>query len=251
MPNVKQNTTHAGFIGRIEKVIRSIPHIYILFRYLVTFTNFFEEDFYYLKKIFKNKKINIIDVGASDGISANFFIKNLNCNKIYCYEPQKYFFEKLFNLKKKHKNLILSNYGLGLKNNYMQIFYPYVLILGKKFFLNTYTFPRKKDLEDQINLDFLIKPKIQKIMIIIRKFKNIKSKIDLIKIDTNGSEVQIVKTMMPVIKRDKPVLIIENNNINKINKLLKRFKYKKYCILNNKFVIHKNQNNSNIIFKIS
>lgn len=31
--------------------------------------------------------------------------------------------------------------------------------------------------------------------------------------------------------------------------ILKKNKYKKYCIIDKKFKIHKNQNNANIIFK--
>ena len=90
---IKQNTTQNSIIFiYIEKLIRFIPHLYFIIRTLVRFTNYFENDFFYLEKIFKNKKINIIDVGASDGISAQFFIKNLNPKKIYCYEPQKVFF---------------------------------------------------------------------------------------------------------------------------------------------------------------
>ena len=246
----KQNTTqNSNFFVSIEKTIRLIPHIYIIFRSLVRFTNYFENDFFYLKKIFNNKKINIIDVGASDGISALFFIRNLNPEKIYCYEPQKVFFEKLIKLKQRYKQLIIFNYGLAEKNTNMKIFYPFVSFFGKKFFLLTYSFPIKKELQEQIDLDFFVKPSIQKSTIIVKKFTMTKDKIDLIKIDTNGSEVQIVKNLKTLINRDKPVLIIENNNINKIYRILKKYKYKKYCIVNKKFTIHKNQNNANIIFK--
>ena len=246
----KQNTTqnHSFFVS-IEKIIRSIPIIYIIFRSIVRFTNYFESDFFYLKKIFKNQKINIIDIGASDGISALFFLRNLNPKKIYCYEPQKVFFQKLEKLKNKYDHITLFNYGLSKKNSKMKIFYPYINLFGKKIFLLAYSFPIRSDLEEQIDLDFLIKPKIQKNYIVVKKFKLIKDKIDLIKIDTNGSEVEIVETLMPIIKRDKPVLIIENNNIDKIYKFLKGHRYKKYCIVNKKFKIHKNQNNANIIFK--
>ena len=146
MTSIKQNTTHLGFLGKIEKIIRIIPHIYIVFRHLVRFTNYFEEDFNYLKQLFNDRKINIIDVGASDGISAQFFQRNLNCNKIYCYEPQKVFFKKLVNLKKKINNLVLFNFGLGKKNFQMKIFYPYVTFFGKKIFLLTYSFPVKSEL---------------------------------------------------------------------------------------------------------
>ena len=119
----------------------------------------------------------------------------------------------------------------------------------KKISLLTYSFPVKNELEKQIKLDFLIKPRIEKSQIKVKRFKLVKSKIDLIKIDTNGSEVGIVKTLLPVIKRDKPVLIIENNNISIIFKILKKLKYKKYYLKNNVLKAHNNQNNANIIFK--
>ena len=48
---------------------------------------------------------------------------------------------------------------------------------------------------------------------------------------------------------DKHLLIIENNNIRKIFKFLKKIKYKKYCVKNDKLVTHTVQNNANIIFK--
>ena len=246
---IKKNTANSGLLGFIEKLLRIIPHVYLIFRPLIKFTNFFEEDFFYLKNIFKNKKINIIDVGASDGISALFFLRNLNPNKIYCYEPQIIYFKKLIKLKKKYKNILPFNYGLAEKNSIMKIFYPYINLFGKKISLLTYSFPVKNELEKQIKLDFLIKPRIEKSQIKVKRFKLVKSKIDLIKIDTNGSEVGIVKTLLPVIKRDKPVLIIENNNISIIFKILKKLKYKKYYLKNNVLKAHNNQNNANIIFK--
>ena len=38
-------------------------------------------------------------------------------------------------------------------------------------------------------------------------------------------------------------------NSELIEKLLKKYKYKKYCVTNDKLKIHKNENNANIIFK--
>ena len=46
----KQNTTqNFGLLIFLEKMIRLIPVIYIFFRYLIKYTNYFEDDFYYLK----------------------------------------------------------------------------------------------------------------------------------------------------------------------------------------------------------
>ena len=246
---IKKNTANSGLLGFIEKLLRIIPHIYLIFRPLIKFTNFFEEDFFYLKKIFKNKKINIIDVGASDGISALFFIRNLKPNIIYCYEPQKIFYKKLKKIKKKYKFLKLFNHGLGSKKINERVFYPYITILGIKIVLYAYSFPVKKELKKQIELDFLIKPKIYEDKIKIKKIKLPKNKIDLIKIDTNGSELEVITSIMPLLKRDKPVLIIENNNINRIYKKIKFLKYNKFYVNNNTLKKHKSQNNVNIIFK--
>ena len=246
---IKQNTTQTGMLSFIERLIRMIPIIYYFFRSIVIFTGYFESDFFYLKQILKTKKINIIDVGASDGISALFFLRNLNPNKIYFFEPQKIFYKKLSILKKKFKNIKVLNYGLAKKKMNMNIYLPYINFFGKKLYLSTYTFPKRSELIDQINLDFIIKPNVEKTSIKVKKFKLIKDKIDLIKIDTNGSEVGIVETLLPIIKRDKPILIIENNNIETIYKYLLKYNYKKYCVINNKLIIHRNQNNPNIIFK--
>ena len=40
-------------------------------------------------KLSNLKKVNILDIGASDGIASNFFLKNLDVNKIICFEPDK------------------------------------------------------------------------------------------------------------------------------------------------------------------
>ncbi len=246
----KQNTTQNSRIYIfLEKTIRLIPIIYVIFRFFVKHTNYFEDDFFYLKKIFNDRKINIIDIGASDGISALFFLRNLNPKKIFCYEPQRIFYKKLVSLKKKHKNIFPFNHGLAEKNSIMKIFYPYTNFLGKKVYLLTYSFPIKKELEQQIKSDFFIKPFIEQSEIKVKKYRLAKDKIDLIKIDTNGSEVGIVKTLLPLVKRDKPTFIIENNNIGEIYKILKKYKYKKYYVKGDLLKIHENQNNANIIFK--
>ena len=98
-------------------------------------------------------------------------------------------------------------------------------------------------------MDFIIKPKIYQDKLSIKKFKIPKDKINLIKIDTNGSEIDIIDSLMPVLKRDKPVLIIENNNINKIFNKLKFLNYQKFIVEKNTLKKHTTQKNINIIFK--
>ena len=162
---MKKNT-QTGFLKIIENLILIHPLFYLICRKFARYFNIYESDMHNLKNFIK-KKINIIDIGASDGISAKYFIKNFKVNKIYCYEPNKIYSKNLENLKKKYS--------------------------GK---------------------------------IILRKFKLIKKKINLIKIDTNGYEYEIIKSLQKQIVRDRPFIIIENNHQKySIIKNLKKYDY--------------------------
>ena len=66
-----------------------------------------------------------------------------------------------------------------------------------------------------------------------------KTKVDLVKIDVNGHELSVVKGLDKIIKRDRPVLIIETgDDIKIIEKHLKKYGFEKYLFLNkyNKFL---------------
>ena len=65
--------------------------------------------------------------------------------------------------------------------------------------------------------------------------KKVKYKISLIKVDVNGHELSVIKGLENIIRKDRPVLIIETDNkINKIEFFLKKLKYKKYSFSKNK-----------------
>lgn len=248
---MQKSKTQEGILGILENYVRKFPLVYYFVRKIIIKFNIFEEDFKILKKIFGHNKINIIDIGASDGISANFFYKNLNVNKIYCFEPHKTFLKNLNKLKKKYSNLIINDYGISNKKEDLYVYVPYLNCFGYNLELLTYTFYNKKELLDQIKLDFISynKIKIKKIKLKLRKFKVVKRKIDLIKLDVNGYELEIVKSLLIQIKKDKPLLIIENNSkINEISAMLTRFGYKSFCNINNSLVKYSNQKVLDIFF---
>ena len=222
-------TATSGLIKFIEKVIRSHPLVYFFFRYLIRFTNIFEDDAHGVSYLRFDKKINIIDVGASDGIASKFFIKKLNVANILCFEPYMPYVKILKKLN--YKNMRVYNYGIGDKNSSFKVFYPRYKFLKTNFDLVTYTFYEKKELQKQINLDFKFKKNIQIIQkkIYLRKINKLNLKISLIKIDVNGHEFSVIKGLSKIIRKDKPVLIFETDkNINKINNYLKKFNYDKY-----------------------
>ena len=86
---MKTSKTNSGFLYFLEKIVRSHPLLYFVVRYFIRYTNIFEEDANGVAFLNLNKKVNIIDVGASDGISSKFFNKKLKINKIICFEPNK------------------------------------------------------------------------------------------------------------------------------------------------------------------
>ena len=71
----------------------------------------------FLKNKLKNKLINVIDVGAHKGETIKYFIKFLNIENIYAFEPNKNIFNKLLNnINKLKKEINCFNFALGDKN---------------------------------------------------------------------------------------------------------------------------------------
>ena len=84
---MKRSKTNSGILGYVEKLVRSHPLPYFFIRYLIRYTNIFEEDARGVSFLNLGKNVNIMDIGASDGIAAKFFCRNLNVKNIICYEP--------------------------------------------------------------------------------------------------------------------------------------------------------------------
>jgi len=224
--------TQSGILYFFEKIIRSHPLLYFISRSLIRFSNIFEEDFEGVKLLNFKGSINIIDIGASDGIASKFFSKNLNVQSIICFEPNNSYIKILKKLNV--KNLIIKPFAIGNKNSFKTIYFPRYKFLFKNLDLITYTHYDKKFLEQQMSFDFKFKKNISiiKTKIKIKKIKKVNKKIDLIKIDTNGFELPIIKGLIQTIRRDRSAIIVESNqDIKKIDKILKKFSYKSYYFL--------------------
>jgi FkbM family methyltransferase len=207
-----KSKTNSGFLYFLEKIIRSHPLLYFITRYFIRYTNIFEEDANGVKLLKFKKAINIIDVGASDGIASKFFNQNLNVKKIVCYEPNAHYVRILRKLN--IKNLIIKPYAIGNKNIYKKIFFPRYRIFSHNLDLIPYTYYDKEKLKIQLKLDL---------------------KIDLIKIDVNDNGLSVVKCLYKIIKRDKPALLIEtDSDIKEIDTELKKLNYKKFSFSNDK-----------------
>jgi FkbM family methyltransferase len=212
----------------LERIIRAHPLIYIIFRFLIRFTSIFEKDFDGLKLLNFNEKINILDIGASDGIAAKFFNNNLKTDTIYCFEPNKGYVNLLRKIK--IKNVIIKPFAIGNQNSHTNIMYPRYKFFNKFYDIITYTFYDIKHLNHFL-LDFKFRKNISivKKKLLIRKVKKFNKKIHLVKIDTNGFELSVIKSLINTIKKDKPALIVEDNVQTKdIYKILKKYSYKSF-----------------------
>ena len=227
--NRPKNTNTVSYEGTLlEKIIRAHPLIYIIFRFFIRYTNIFEKDFDGLKLLHFDTKVNILDVGASDGIAAKYFNNNLNTGTIFCFEPNKGYVDIL--KKTNIKNVVIKPYAIGNQNSYINIMYPRYKFFNKFFDIITYTFYDIKHLQHFL-FDFKFRKNISivKEKLLIKKVDKFKKKIHLIKIDTNGFELSVIKSLIQTIKKDKPALIVEDNVQTKnIYKILKKYSYKSF-----------------------
>ena len=126
---MKPSKTNSGILNFFEKIVRSHPLLYFVIRYFIRFTNIFEQDANGVSYINLSQKINILDVGASDGIATKFFSRKLNVNKICLFTPYskklndevlEYFKEEGFEVTSNSYFDIEADYDIGkVDQNYL------------------------------------------------------------------------------------------------------------------------------------
>ena len=185
------------------------------------------------KYIKKNYQFNIsADIGSNTGHFTNMLSKI--SNKVYSFEPINYLFKSqkyLF----KNSNVKNFNCALGSKKQ------------RRKFYI-----PINNDPESS-----LIKKKNSKIINVdVNKGDDLlKKKIDFIKIDVEGVELDVLIGLKKIIKKSRPLLLIEiekrhNQNYLKVFKFLKKTGYKIYYLDKNKFILKSlHYKNLNYFFK--
>jgi FkbM family methyltransferase len=142
-------------------------------------------------------------------------------NKVYSFEPINYLFKSqkyLF----KNSNVTNFNCALGSKKQ------------RRKFYI-----PINNDPESSI----IAKKNSTIINVDVNKGDDLlKKKIDFIKIDVEGFELDVLIGLKKIIKKSRPLLLIEiekrhNRNYLKVFKLLKNTGYKIYYLDKNEFIL--------------
>ena len=241
----------------LKNLIKKNTFLTIISDYLISFYGFNFEKEYRIIKLVKKKNPIIIDIGGNRGESIKNFLKYKNLSEIFCFEPKKSSFNYIVK-KYKTKNIKIFNYAIGNGSNKLTLYTP--KIYNYEFSGLSSTNPN--DLRFRLNFFFqsinkkfrFIKEEIK-----IKKLDELNLKPDLIKIDTEGSELDVINSSLKTIKKHTPILIIEfnHNNFFSIQKKLLNIGYINYIlknknlnIINNKILkeIKKESNLTNIIF---
>ena len=201
-------------------------------------------DYFHKKKIFKFLKIkNLInfdiffDIGAHTGETISSFGKNLNLKVIYSFEASPISFQTLNNKLKKiqltipNSQINTENFAVGSSSKKIKIkhFIESSSSTIKKINTNSKYFKKKKKLISSLNNPNYFK-EIDVNQISLDEYiiqKNIK-RIDFLKIDTEGSEYEIIKGVTKNLKNIKLILfehhfddmISKEYNFSHINNLL-------------------------------
>ncbi len=163
------------------------------------FSNFYEPEMVLIPKILHNPEV-IVDVGANYGPYSFFLSKIYPNSKIFAFEPSTRTFNifkkivKKFNL----QNVIPIKKGLGSIEEKKEIFMPsYYTILAYVSYKNSNK--NKEDLTEEIDvttLDSFVK-------------RNGLKKLDFIKCDVEGFELQVFKGAKKTLKKLKPIVFVE------------------------------------------
>lgn len=183
----------------------------------------------FLKKYFRNKNINtIIDVGANTGQSLLLFKSFNNKTRVDCFEPFPELTELLEILVKinNFNDVYINNIILSNSNGIGELYY------SEK---STETASTVKNFQNTFNSKIEVQKTSLDSYVSINKLQ----KLDLIKIDVEGGELEVVEGANECISRFKPDIILEllytKHDLHlerqlKLIKILKEYGYKFYLI---------------------
>ena len=241
----------------LKKFVINNIFIWLIILPLVRKLNFFKfiflphEKEYFLAKSIKNPFI--VDIGGGGGESIYSFKKVSPHCKIITFEPERKNYLACSALKKKFQNgeIFVKNFGLSDKNENKILYTPYFYGI-KNLSLTTFSSFDKDILSKTIEKKF----KTKKFNFISKKyaFKKLDNinfdKVDIMKIDVEGSELKVLKGAKKIIKKFEPIIIIEfaSNKKELIKYINKMHGYKACFIKKNKMkVFNKTNYTGNII----
>lgn len=164
---------------------------------------------YFLRSIIKEKD-TVIDIGANLGYFALYFSKWVgNEGMVYAVEPVESVRRVLTKNAKKYKNIKIIPYALGEFNKDIEIVNTTRKAKGFIASGSNYVVDGSKPVTDE-NID--------KFNAVMRKGSELfsaLSKIDFIKCDVEGYEINIIPEMEVLLKKHNPLMLIETRRENR------------------------------------
>jgi FkbM family methyltransferase len=210
----------------IKKIFKSNIFLIVLAEKISTYFNINFEHEYKIVKFIKNPII--FDVGAHKGESIVNFLKQNNDSLIYSFEPNIHTYKIVKKKFYQNNKIKIYNYAISKKKLlflYIPKIYFFYLTLWASFDKDFLIDRWKKFTSIKINKIKIIKIKIKSITM-----DSIKILPNLLKIDTEGAELEVIKSGIKLIKRNTPVIILEfnKNNFFNIKNLLTKYNYQIY-----------------------
>jgi FkbM family methyltransferase len=180
------------------------------------------KDFYekvtldFLKEKYSNFD-NIIDVGSNIGNHVLYYCNKMQAKTVRCFEPNQI-----------NREVLIKNIALNKLEHHIEVFDK---ALGEKLGKGI-----QKDFEwsnTGMNRIEAVNFETDNTVDIVTMDSYRFEKIDFIKIDVEGFEIQVLMGAQNTIKNNKPVIMIEvfENNLKPVNEILKRLNYSlKYTI---------------------
>ena len=232
-------------------------------RYLINIFDFFTQKkiFNVIHKELGSKLPVFVDVGSHMGEYIIQLLKKFNVEKIYAFEPSPTIFKKLSENVKNIRNIKTYNVGVG-HLNIKQILHENIESSSSSINplnINSKYYKKKFFILNFLNLKKISRP-VEIEVIKLENFLNDKKidSIDLLKIDTEGSEFNVLKGLNKSINKVKLIhlehhfddMIIKNykltdiheylinNNFKKIFKIKMKFRKSFEYIYKNKFLVN-------------
>jgi len=202
-----------------------------------------------LKKMLRSNDV-FIDIGANIGYFSLLSATISPSVKVISFEPVQELFQKMnenFSINDS-KNIVAVNAAVGEMKEQRQLYLSAPDNLGMSSFHQPENYSGRKEKVEVISIDDWFNTSGL-------------TKIDLIKIDTEGSELAVLKGMKDVLEKQRPVLIVEINPETlssfdlkpvDIYNYLNQFNFDEFLILENGRLVHLNTNEAsqtiNVLF---